>query len=258
MFESLKDKRIVITGGSGIIGSNLIQELVKHEAKIFVIDIKNTKSTQKNIIYFKGDITSPDDLTKFYTIVKSKVNAIDVIINNAASKSSDLKKYFKDFENYELKTWNEVINVNITGIFLVTQKFSSLLKKSKKNPSIINISSIYGVIAPDQRIYNGAKYLGQNINTPACYSVSKSAVLGFTNYLSSYWLDLGIRANSISPGGILSGQNEAFLKKYSKKVPLNRMANVNEIIDSIIFLCSDKSTYINGQNIIVDGGLSKW
>ena len=258
MYESLKNKVVIITGGSGILGNTLIEELIKYNAKIFTIDLKFKKVDNENLVYFKGDITSKKDLSKFFKIVKSKVDAVDIIINNAASKSNDLKKYFNNFEDYDLNIWKEVIDVNITGPFLVTQTFSGLLKKSKKNPSVINISSIYGVIAPDQRIYKGAKYLEQNINTPACYSVSKSAILGFTNYLSTYWLKYGIRANSISPGGIFSGQNKNFLKNYNKKVPLNRMANVNEITDSIIFLCSDKSTYINGQNIIIDGGLSKW
>ena len=124
--------------------------------------------------------------------------------------------------------------------------------------SIINILSIYGVVAPDQRIYEGSEYNGQAINTPAIYSASKAAVWGLTRYLASYWGYRGIRVNAVTPGGVLSGQNETFVKRYSEKVPLNRMANPEEIASAILFLANDNSSYVNGHNLVVDGGFTIW
>lgn len=257
-FSDLNNKNIVLSGGNGIIGTDLIEKFKEHNSNIFIIDINNKNESNNNIHKIKGDITSIKDLNFFYSFVKSKTKHIDVLINNAATKTSNLEKYFENFEEYDIETWNEVINVNVTGAFLMTQTFSSLLKESSKNPCIINVSSIYGHLAPDKRIYSGAKYLGKDINTPACYSVSKAALNGLTNYLSTYWSEYNIRSNSISPGGIYSGQNQEFIKNYSKRIPLNRMAQVNEISNTILYLSSSISSYINGQNIVVDGGLSVW
>ena len=130
--------------------------------------------------------------------------------------------------------------------------------KNKISGSIIQTASIYGVVAPDQRIYEGSQYLGRPINTPAVYSVSKAAVIGLTSYLSTYWGAQGIRVNTLTPGGIESGQNDIFKNKYSNRVPMGRMGNSDELVGALLFLASDASTYVNGQNLIVDGGLSVW
>ena len=124
--------------------------------------------------------------------------------------------------------------------------------------SIIQTSSIYGLAAPDQRIYSGSSYLGREINTPAVYTTSKAAVIGLTNHLATYWADKGIRVNTITPGGMESGQNEEFKWNYSKRVPMNRMGNPDEIVGAVIYLASNASSYVTGQNIVVDGGLTCW
>jgi NAD(P)-dependent dehydrogenase (short-subunit alcohol dehydrogenase family) len=130
--------------------------------------------------------------------------------------------------------------------------------KAQGGGSIIQIASIYGVVAPDQRIYEGSEYNGRAINTPAVYSVSKAAVLGLTSYLSTYWADSKIRVNTLTPGGIASGQNSEFNNKYSNRVPLGRMGEASELTGALIYLASDASSYVTGQNIIIDGGLSAW
>jgi len=179
------------------------------------------------------------------------------LLNNAASKGSNLDQFFTPFENYSLQTWREVMAVNIDGLFLVAQSVGNHMK-ALGGGSIIQISSIYGVVAPDQRIYEGSEYNGRAINTPAVYSVSKAAVLGLTSYLSTYWADSKIRVNTLTPGGIASGQNGEFNKKYSNRVPLGRMGEAAELTGALIYLASDASSYVTGQNIIVDGGLSAW
>jgi NAD(P)-dependent dehydrogenase (short-subunit alcohol dehydrogenase family) len=129
----------------------------------------------------------------------------------------------------------------------------------RKKGSIIQTASIYSsLMASDQRIYKGSKYLDKEINTPAAYSVSKSGVVGLTLHLASYWARDNVRVNTISPGGVFSGQNKNFVDNYSKRVPMNRMANKEEIVGAIIYLASDASSYVTGQNLYIDGGLSGW
>ena len=236
-------------------------------ADVAVVDIDDqaAKSVATNIAKQSGrkvrgigcDITSPESVSKMVKTVVSDLGRIDVLINNAASKGSSLDEFFKPFEDYSLQTWREVMSVNIDGLFLVAQAVGKQMKLQNSG-SIIQTSSIYGVVAPDQRIYEGSEYNGRPINTPAVYSASKAAVLGLTSYLSTYWANSGIRVNSLTPGGISSGQNKTFDEKYSNRVPLQRMGQASELVGALIYLASDASSYVTGQNIIVDGGLSAW
>ena len=139
-------------------------------------------------------------------------------------------------------------------------KDQAVVKEMKREGkgSIINIASIYGVVAPDQRIYQGAILQERRINTPLVYSTSKAAVVGLTRYLASYLAQSGIRVNAVTPGGVYSGQNEAFVRNYSERCPMGRMANPEEIFSAVYFLASDASSYITGHNLIVDGGWTIW
>lgn len=132
-----------------------------------------------------------------------------------------------------------------------------MIKKGTKG-SIIQTASIYGIVSPDKRIYKKSFYLGQEISSPAVYTASKAAIIGLTKYLAAYWGDKGIRVNSITPGGVDSGQNDIFKQNYSNRVPLERMAQADEMIGALIYLASDASSYVTGQNIIIDGGLTTW
>ena len=264
---SLANKVVVVTGGAGLLGQVFCQALVDAGAHVAIVDLdlasaetaakKITKSDAQKVVAFESDITSPESVTQMVANVVKQLGRIDVLVNNAASKGSSLDAFFESFEDYSLKTWREVMSVNIDGLFLVAQAVGKQMKK-QGGGSIIQTSSIYGVVAPDQRIYEGSEFNGRPINTPAVYSASKSAVNGLTSYLSTYWASSKIRVNSLTPGGIASGQNSEFNKKYSNRVPLGRMGEASELVGALIYLASDASSYVTGQNLIVDGGLSAW
>jgi NAD(P)-dependent dehydrogenase (short-subunit alcohol dehydrogenase family) len=264
---SLANKVVVVTGGAGLLGQVFCQALVDVGAHVAIVDLdlasaetvakRINKSDAQRVIAVGSDITSPESVTQMVTNVVKQLGRIDVLVNNAASKGSSLDAFFESFEDYSLKTWREVMSVNIDGLFLVAQAVGKQMKK-QGGGSIIQTSSIYGVVAPDQRIYEGSEYNGRPINTPAVYSASKSAVNGLTNYLATYWASSKIRVNSLTPGGIASGQNSEFNKKYSNRVPLGRMGEATELVGALIYLASDASSYVTGQNLIVDGGLSAW
>ena len=148
------------------------------------------------------------------------------------------------------------MSVNIDGMFLVAQAIGKQMIKQGKGGSIIQTASIYGVMAPENSIYEGSFYLDRQINTPAVYTTSKAAVIGLTKHLASYWAEKGIRVNTLTPGGIESGQNDEFKRRYSARVPMGRMANAPEMVGALLYLASDASSYVTGQNIIVDGGLN--
>jgi NAD(P)-dependent dehydrogenase (short-subunit alcohol dehydrogenase family) len=150
------------------------------------------------------------------------------------------------------------MDINIGGMFLVAKFVGRYMVEQNKGGSIIQTSSIYGIMGPDNRIYEGSSYLGHQINTPAVYATSKSAVVGLTKFLSTYWATKNIRVNTITPGGVESGQNDTFINNYSKRVPMQRMAEPQEIAGALLYLASDASSYVTGQNIIIDGGLSAW
>ena len=264
---SLSNKVVVVTGGAGLLGQVFCQALADVGAHVAIVDLDlasaetaaksiNKSDTQK-VVAFGSDITSPESVTQMVENVIKRFGRIDVLVNNAASKGSNLDTFFEPFESYSLQTWREVMSVNIDGLFLVAQAVGNQMKK-QGGGSIIQTSSIYGVVAPDQRIYKGSEYNGRAINTPAVYSASKAAVNGLTSYLSTYWATSKIRVNSLTPGGIASGQNDEFNKRYSSRVPLGRMGEASELVGALIYLASDASSYVTGQNIIVDGGLSAW
>ena len=264
---SLANKVVVVTGGAGLLGQVFCQALVDVGAHVAIVDLdlasaetaakKINKSDAQKVVAFESDITSPESVTQMVANVVKQLGRIDVLVNNAASKGSSLDAFFESFEDYSLKTWREVMSVNIDGLFLVAQAVGKQMKE-QGGGSIIQTSSIYGVVAPDQRIYEGSEYNGRAINTPAVYSASKAAVNGLTSYLSTYWASSKIRVNSLTPGGIASGQNSEFNKKYSNRVPLGRMGEASELVGALIYLASDASSYVTGQNLIVDGGLSAW
>jgi len=264
---SLANKVVVVTGGAGLLGQVFCQALVDVGAHVAIVDLdlasaetvakRINKPDAQRVIAVGSDITSPESVTQMVANVVKQLGRIDVLVNNAASKGSSLDAFFESFEDYSLKTWREVMSVNIDGLFLVAQAVGKQMKK-QGGGSIIQTSSIYGVVAPDQRIYEGSEYNGRPINTPAVYSASKSAVNGLTNYLATYWASSKIRVNSLTPGGIASGQNSEFNKKYSNRVPLGRMGEATELVGALIYLASDASSYVTGQNLIVDGGLSAW
>jgi NAD(P)-dependent dehydrogenase (short-subunit alcohol dehydrogenase family) len=261
------NQTVLITGAGGILGKSFAESFAGCGANIVLLDldIKKIENYSKELckkfkvkaMPVKCDISDPDNVDVKIEEIISKFGNIDVLINNAATKGKNLKSFFDSFEDYSIDVWREVMSVNIDGMFIVAQKVGRHMKINKKG-SIIQISSIYGLVGPDQRVYKDSEYLGCEINTPAVYTVSKAAVVGLTKYLATYWGEYGIRVNCIAPGGVESGQNSNFISNYSERVPLGRMGKANEIAATVIFLASENASYINGQTIAVDGGLTTW
>ena len=250
-FQDLKNKKIVITGGSGFLGKQLCAAFSNQGSKVFVLDIKKPKINKK-LNFFKTDITKEYDLNKFLNILKKKKIKIDVLINCAAKDYVPTKKNNKNekfnLENFNEKKWNQDLNIGLTGSFLTTKILGSYMAKNK-NGVILNISSDLGIIAPNQDIYSKTNFI-----KPVTYSVVKNGIIGLTKYTASYWAKKNIRCNAIAPGGIFNNQDRSFIKKINQLIPLGRMAKKNEYNGLVLFLCSDHSSYMTGSVIVADGG----
>ncbi len=264
----LTGKVAVVTGGVGILGKNFCRGLAQHGADVAVVDLfqestdefalELSESYGIKAFGFGCNIADPDSVKASIASIVEAFGAIHVLHNNAATKGSDLLKMFAPFEEYSLDTWNEIMSVNIDGMFLMAQAVGKQMVAQGVGGSIIQTSSIYGIMAPDNRIYEGSQYMGVRINTPAVYSASKAAVVGFTKWLASYYAPHNIRVNTLTPGGNESGQNDTFIKNYSNRIPLGRMGQPTEMVGALVYLASDASSYVTGQNMVVDGGLSAW
>jgi NAD(P)-dependent dehydrogenase (short-subunit alcohol dehydrogenase family) len=265
---SLKGKTAIVTGGIGILGKHFCEGLAAFGASVVVVDLDEQQAARFSAelanaydvcsIGIGCDVASQKSVQQMVSRVVDTLGEIHILHNNAASKSDDLGNFFAPTEDYSLDQWRKIMSVNIDGMFLVAQAVGKQMMKQGKGGSIVQTSSIYGVVAPDPRIYEGSHYLGREINTPAVYSTSKAAVAGLTRHLAAQWADKGIRVNSLTPGGTESGQNDEFKRKYSARIPLGRMACAGEMVGALIYLASDASSYVTGQNIIVDGGLTSW
>jgi NAD(P)-dependent dehydrogenase (short-subunit alcohol dehydrogenase family) len=264
---NLENRVAVVTGGAGIVGSSVVEAMCKYGARVALIDTdasngklleSNLKSEGFSVNFFECDLTSENSVRAIANEIQSELGAVSILHNNAASKGDSAVEFFQSTEEYSIKTWRQVMEVNLEAMFNVARIFGSQMIENKYG-SIVQTSSIYGgAVAPDQRIYDGSEYMGLPINTPAVYTTSKAAVVGLTKHLATHWADKGIRVNCVTPGGIRSGQNDTFVETYSKRVPLGRMAEASEIASAVVFLASDAASYITGQNLIVDGGLSVW
>ena len=254
----IKNKVAAITGGGGFFAYQHALAMHKINAEILLIDIdkkklieikKNLKKSNILVNILKIDITKESEILKLKKFIIKKFKKIDILINNASIDHIPNKKNIK-FKDLTLKSWNKEIGVGLTGTFLCSKILGTLMSK-QKNGVILNISSDLSVIAPDQRIYSHL-----NFEKPITYSAIKHGIVGITKYLAAYWAKDNVRVNSISPGGIENNQNKLFIKKIKKLIPLGRMAKNDEYVGAIKFLCSEDSSYITGQNLILDGGRS--
>lgn len=257
-----------MTGGAGILGSHFCRGLAEAGASVAIFDV-NSESLlvlEKEIDdRFPGrvlglvvDVTNPESVRMAVNSVVNHFGGVDVLHNNAASKGTNLDSYFDSFENYTLEQWQEIMTANVDSMFLMAQAVGIQMKKQGRGGSIIQTASAYGVMAPDQRIYEGSWYMNRQINTPAIYSTSKAAVVGLTKYLATYWAEHKIRVNTLVPGGAESGQNDEFKRRYGNRVPLGRMAQPHEMVGAVLYLASDASRYVTGHSLVVDGGLNAW
>ncbi|MAS50521.1 MAG: oxidoreductase [Chloroflexi bacterium] len=271
---NLAGKHAIITGGAGLLGIEHASALLESNATVILTDISESLLSKarealevnfnpEKIITFKMDVTDLGEIGAVVNQIEDLNIRVDILVNNAAidPKVIDDGNIVESsrLENFSLDSWNTQINVGLTGAFLASQNFGSLMARDKKGGVILNIASDLSVISPDQRIYRkeGLEDKSQPVK-PITYSVIKSGLVGMTLYLATYWSDLNIRSNALSPGGIYNDHDDEFVTKLSSLIPLGRMANRDEYRSAIQFLCSDASSYMNGQNIIMDGGRSIW
>jgi NAD(P)-dependent dehydrogenase (short-subunit alcohol dehydrogenase family) len=258
----------IVTGGSGLMGGHHGAILAGAGAHVVFFDLERTKPWTRAEALQKtygqecaglaADVTSEQSLLQANEEILRRFGRIDILINNAANnpkvEADSTGKQWSRLENFPLDVWNGDIAVGLTGAFLCSRIFGQEMAKRSQGV-IVNISSDLGVIAPDQRIYrkDGLPDDQQPVK-PVTYSVVKTGLIGLTRYLATYWADQHVRVNAISPGGIFAGQPEEFTRKLHELIPMKRMAREDEYEGAILFLCSDASSYMTGQNLIVDGG----
>ena len=262
----IKEKVCIITGGAGLLGQMHAEAIAEIQGIPIILDnneenfnlIKNNfiKKFGKEGETLKVDITNKEDLNECSDYIVDKYKSIDILINNAAINPVPNNNKLMLFEEYPINIWNQEINIGLTGALLCSQIFGKFMV-TKKNGIIINISSDLGIIAPDQRIYQNNNYVQCSVK-PVSYSVIKHALIGMTKYIATYWAGKGIRCNCLCPGGVYDEQDEQFLNKITKLIPMGRMANKDEYKGAIQFLSSDASKYMNGSNLIIDGGRTIW
>lgn len=258
----------IITGGAGLLGYHHGAILASAGAHVVLLDLAVTNPAERarqltaehgvTTLGLVVDITSEDSLLAARDRILTEFGHIDVLINNAANnpKVEDGNMSWSRLESFPLAVWNADIQVGLTGAFLCSRIFGAEMAR-RNSGVIVNVASDLAVIAPDQRLYrvDGVDEDKQPVK-PVTYSVVKTALLGLTRYLSTYWASANIRVNAISPGGVFNGQPEVFLSRLQPLIPMGRMANRDEYQGAILFLCSDASSYMTGTNLVVDGGRS--
>ena len=267
----LAGKVAVLTGGAGLLGQQFTRALLGVGAKVVVADLSLEKAqataaaAAKEIggeaIGLAVDVSSKKDVDELVRQVCQKLGRLDILINNAAiDPKFDVEvagKQSYSFEDYPLEQWQQSLDVNLTGVFLCCQAAGKVMLRQGKGV-IINISSTYGVVAPDQRLYERDGEAEQTLFKPASYAITKAATAHLTRYLTAYWAGKNIRVNTLTPHGIANRQDEQFVKRFAARSPLGRMAAQDEMNGALLFLASDASSYMTGANLVVDGGWTAW
>lgn len=254
----LKDKVVVITGGAGLIGKEFIKAVVEHDGIAIIADIneeiglqvKDTLSQElnsENIDFVKLNITSKNSLANCIDYLDNKYSRIDALVNNAYPRN---RSYGKHFFEVEYNDFVENIGLNLGGYFITSQQFAKYFQKQCYG-NIINISSIYGVVAPKFEVYDNTP-----MTMPVEYAAIKSGLIHLTKYMAKYFKGLNIKVNALSPGGIFDNQPKPFLDKYKEQCLNKGMLDKSDLKGTLVYLLSDMSKYVNGQNIIVDDGFS--
>ncbi len=267
----LSGRVAVVTGGAGLLGAEFCRTLAEAGAAVAVLDL-NAQAAQKvaselceagyEARGYATDITDREAVRALVGSVVRDLGRLDILVNSAALDpkfdASAAQKGIApgNFEDYPLDQWNAALNVNLTGMFLITQACVQPMLQQGKKGSIINICSTYGLNGPDQRIYikDGKRVAFK----PVYYTVTKAGVLGFTRYLAAYYAGTEIRVNALTPGGVFNNHEDYFVTNYSSKTILGRMARKDEMNGALLFLACDASSYMTGNNVVVDGGWTAW
>jgi NAD(P)-dependent dehydrogenase (short-subunit alcohol dehydrogenase family) len=268
---ALKDRVAIVTGGGGQLGFEFSRTLAEAGAAVVAADlnmdlagktVQRLKEAGYSALAFPLDVTRPESTRELVVETVKHFGRLDILVNCAALDP----KFDPDaaargiapgaFEDYPLDQWNAALNVNLTGMFLVTQACVKQMIEQGKKGSIINICSTYGLNGPDQSIYikDGERVAYK----PVYYTVTKAGVMGFTKYLAAYYAGTQIRVNALTPGGVYNNHEDYFVSNYSAKTILGRMAQKDEMNGALLFLASDASSYMTGNNVIVDGGWTAW
>lgn len=266
---SVADKTIVVTGGLGQLGQQYAHGFLEAGSRVAIIDtavdddrvpplLEPWRSSDR-LVLIAADVTDRGRLDVALDRVETSMGTPFGLINNAAIDAppgSDIGASGR-FEDYSAAVWSRTLDVNLTGVFLCCQVFGARMAASGEG-SIVNISSIYGVCGPDQRVYEYRRRLGEDFYKPPAYSASKAGVIGLTRYLATYWGHAGVRVNALTLGGVRADQDPEFVRAYEQRVPLGRMAEPNEYTGAVMFLMSDAGRYMTGANVVIDGGWTAW
>jgi NAD(P)-dependent dehydrogenase (short-subunit alcohol dehydrogenase family) len=270
----LSGKTALVTGAAGLLGFEHAAALLECDATVVLTDISprqlaeakrklNNEFPVANISVYEMDVSIPEAVHAVQTALSDRGVKIDILVNNAAidPKVKDDAGVVESsrLENFPRVQWDLQIAVGLTGAFLCSQTFGAAMAKGGEGGVILNIASDLSVFAPDQRLYR-KEGLPDDMQAvkPVTYSVIKAGLVGLTRYLATYWADQGVRSNALSPGGVFNGQGEEFVQRLSNLIPMGRMARRDEYRAAVQFLCSDASSYMNGQNVVMDGGRSGW
>jgi NAD(P)-dependent dehydrogenase (short-subunit alcohol dehydrogenase family) len=255
---SLDGRVAVVTGGAGQVGGEIVRGLAERGARVAVFDVVATQSDDA-VHSFQVDVTDRDSIERATAELVDEWEVPHVLVNAAAldSPPDAPEEEVGRFESYPASSFDEVMNVNVKGTFLTCQAVGGRMAQAGRG-SIVNISSIYGMLSPVQDLYEFRRQGDGEFFKPAAYSVSKSALYNLTRYLATYWAKSGVRVNTLTLAGVWDDQPQEFLDAYAARMPIGRMADVTEVVGPVVFLASDASSYVTGSNVVVDGGWSAW
>jgi NAD(P)-dependent dehydrogenase (short-subunit alcohol dehydrogenase family) len=270
MFD-LSGRVAVLTGGAGLLGRQYTRTLLSAGARVLVADIDGTAASREAAAAVRDaggeavgeavNVASQADVCRMVRAVLDRWGRLDILVSNAAidAKADTLadQALAGTFEDFPLDLWQQAVDVNLTGTVLCAQEAGRVMVRAGRGV-IVNVSSTYGIVAPDQRLYQRDGEERQTRFKPASYAVTKAAVAHLTRYLAAYWGPSGIRVNTLTPHGVFNGHDEQFLRRYNERTPLGRMARVDEMNGPLLFLVSDASSYMTGANLVVDGGWTAW
>jgi NAD(P)-dependent dehydrogenase (short-subunit alcohol dehydrogenase family) len=248
----------IVTGGMGQLGSVYVAGLAERGMRVAVFDVE-AGETREGIRAYEVDVTDRDALEDAERRVEDEWDVPHLLVNNAAldSPPDAPAEEVGPFESYPEESFDAVMDVNVKGTFLCCQVVGAAMARAGRG-SIVNVSSIYGLLSPVQDLYEFRRLRGETFVKPVAYSVSKSAVLNLTRYLATYWAKSGVRVNTLTLGGVFDDQPREFLDAYEARAPMGRMLDAHEALGAVVFLASDASSYVTGANLVVDGGWSAW